>query len=391
MTKRVYWNTESFKDKVDELTKGEYELLGEYTKTHDKITFKHLKCNREFEMTPHNFLVGQRCPYCKYQSVKYGGKKTFDQVAKEVTQLSKGEYKVLPPYKNSKTKMEFIHLACGNHFKMKFNNFQQGQRCPICSSKYRSKLRTMTNADFVKRVESTWGNEYTLLSEYVNSDTPIKVKHNKCGNIYMTRPADFIRGHGCLKCSYVKRSPKIGVNQRTPLSDVKKSIKDILGDQYVVLTKDSDYKGNRQHIKIKHLVCNTVYEAKYSDIQSHHTGCPHCNQSKGERLIFNTLAYHFNFSETKDFYYGYILPNRLHLDFYLPHYRLGIEYDGIQHFKPINYFGGIDSYLDIIKRDKNKDTYCKDNHITLIRIPYTVTTNKEIVDILTEYLSGPRQ
>ena len=29
MTKRVYWNTESFKNKVDELTKGEYELLGE--------------------------------------------------------------------------------------------------------------------------------------------------------------------------------------------------------------------------------------------------------------------------------------------------------------------------------------------------------------------------
>lgn len=391
MAKRVYWNTESFKNKVDELTKGEYELLGEYTKTHDKTTFKHLKCNREFEMTPHNFLAGQRCPYCKYQSVKYGGKKTFDQVAKEVTQLSKGEYKVLPPYKNSKTKMEFIHLACGNHFKMKFNAFQQGQRCLICSSKHRSKLRTMTNDEFAKRVESTWGNEYTLLSEYVNSDIPIKVKHNKCGNIYMTRPADFIRGHGCLKCSYVERSPKIGINQRTPLSDVKKSIKDILGDQYVVLTNDSDYKGNRQHIKIKHLVCNTVYEARYSDIQSHHTGCPHCNQSKGERLIFNTLAYHFNLSETKDFYYGYILPNRLHLDFYLPHYRLGIEYDGIQHFKSINYFGGIDSYLDIIKRDKNKDTYCKDNHITLIRIPYTVTTNKEIVDILTEYLSGPRQ
>ena len=391
MTKRVYWNTESFKNKVDELTKGEYALLGEYTKTHDKTTFKHLKCNREFEMTPHNFLVGQRCPYCRYQSAKCGGKKTFDQVAKEVAQLSKGEYKVLPPYKNSKTKMEFIHLACGSHFKMKFNAFQQGQRCPICANKHRSKLRTMTNDEFVKRVESTWGNEYTLLSEYINSDTPIKVKHNKCGNIYMTRPADFIRGHGCLKCSYVERSPKIGVNQRTPLSDVKKSIKNILGSDYIVLTKDNEYKGNRQHIKIKHLVCNTVYEARYSDIQSHHTGCPHCNQSKGERLIFNTLAYHFNLSETKDFYYGYILPNRLHLDFYLPHYRLGIEYDGIQHFKPINYFGGIDSYLDIIKRDKNKDTYCKDNHITLIRIPYTVTTNKEIVDILTKYLSGPRQ
>lgn len=378
MTKRVYWNTESFKNKVDELTKGEYELLGEYTKTHDKTTFKHLKCNREFEMTPHNFLAGQRCPHCRYQSVKRGGKKTFDQVAKEVAQLSKGEYKVLPPYKNSKTKMEFIHLTCGNHFKMKFNAFQQGQRCPICASKHRSKLRTMTNAEFVKRVESAWGNDYTLLSEYVNSDTPIKVKHNKCGNIYMTRPADFIRGHGCLKCSYVERAPKIGVNRRTPLSDVKKSIKDILGDQYVVLTKDYDYKGNRQHISIKHLVCGTVYKARYSDIQCGHTGCPYCNSSKGELIIskiLNTLNIKYEaqktFDDLKDKSY-------LSYDFYIPDQNILIEYQGLQHYQPVDYFGGENQFKLQQQHDKLKSEYAKVNNYNLITVPYTEDTFSKI-------------
>lgn len=400
MTKRVYWNTESFKNKVDELTKGEYELLGEYTKTHDKTTFKHLKCNREFEMKPHNFLAGQRCPHCRYQSVKRGGKKTFDPVAKEVAQLSKGEYKVLPPYVNSKTKMEFIHLSCGNHFKMKFNAFQQGQRCPICASKHRSKLRTMTNAEFVKRVESTWGNEYTLLSEYINSDTPIKVKHNKCGNIYMTRPADFIRGHGCLKCSYIERAPKIGVNQRTPLSEVKKGIKDILGDQYVVLAKDSDYKGNRQHISIKHLTCGHVYKARYSDISYSHTGCPYCalhaKISKGEHTILCLLQDYFGFTQDNDFYYGYVIPdlkykNNLHFDFWLPKQRVAIEYGGEQHYKPIPFWGGKNGFEKRVTRDHLKDQYCKDNHITLIRIPYTISTKKQIKAILSKVLSGPRQ
>lgn len=378
MTKRVYWNTDSFKNKIDELTKGEYALLGEYTKTHDKTTFKHLKCNREFEMTPHNFLAGQRCPHCRYQSAKCGGKKTFDQVAKEVTQLSKGEYKVLPPYVNSKTKMEFIHLTCGNHFKMKFNAFQQGQRCPICASKHRSKLRTMTNAEFVKRVESTWGNEYTLLSEYVNSDTPIKVKHNKCGNIYMTRPADFIRGHGCLKCSYVERSPKIGVNQRTPLSDVKKSINDILGDQYVVLTKDSDYKGNRQHISIKHLVCGTVYKARYSDIQCGHTGCPYCNSPKGELIIskiLNTLNINYEaqktFDDLKDKSY-------LSYDFYIPDQNILIEYQGLQHYQPVEYFGGENQFKLQQQHDKLKSEYAKINNYNLITVPYTEDTFSKI-------------
>ena len=388
MAKRVYWNTETFKDKVIALTNGEYELQGEYTRTHDKTTFKHIKCGTVFDMTPHNFLAGQRCPICSNK--KRGKRKSYEQFRDEVKLSTNGEYDVLPPYKNNKIKVEFIHLKCNHHFMMKPNSFLCGHRCPKCSKERRVKLRTMTNTEFLSRVKKQWGNEYTVLSTYKNSDALVKVKHNRCGHIYMTRPADFLRGHGCLKCSYMDRSPKIGVNQRTPLSEVKKSIKDILGSDYIVLTKSSEYKGNRQHIKIKHLVCGTVYKAKYSDIQSHHTGCPHCNQSKGERLIFNTLAYHFNLSETKDFYYGYILPNRLHLDFYLPHYHLGIEYDGIQHFKPINYFGGIDSYLGIIKRDKNKDTYCKANGIKLIRIPYTVTTNKEIVNILTKYLSGHR-
>ncbi len=382
MTKRVYWNTESFKNKVDELTKGEYELLGEYTKTHDKTNFKHLKCNREFEMTPHNFLAGQRCPHCRYQSVKRGGKKTFDQVAKEVAQLSKGEYKVLPPYVNSKTKMEFIHLSCGNHFKMKFNAFQQGQRCPICASKHRSKLRTMTNAEFVKRVESTWGNEYTLLSKYVNSDTPIKVKHNKCGNIYMTRPADFIRGHGCLKCSYVERAPKIGVNQRTPLSEVKKSIKDILGDQYVVLTKDSDYKGNRQHISIKHLVCGHVYKARYSDIQCGHTGCPYCNSSKGELITSKVLSIlnidyesQKTFDDLKDKSY-------LSYDFYIPDQNILIEYQGLQHYKPVEYFGGEKHFKLQQQHDKLKSEYAKSHSYKLITVPYTEDTFSKIKQYL---------
>lgn len=400
MTKRIYWNTELFKSKVKELTNGEYELLGKYEKTHTKTIIKHLKCGYEFEMAPHSFLAGQRCPHCRYQSAKFGGKKTFNQVAKEVAQLSKGEYKVLPPYKNSKIKMEFIHLACGNHFKMKFNAFQQGHRCPICANNHRSKLITMTNDEFAKRVESTWGNEYTLLSEYINSDTYIKVKHNRCGNIYMTRPADFLRGHGCLKCSYVDRSPKIGVHQRTPLSDVKKSIKDILGDQYVVLTKDSDYKGNRQHISIKHLVCGNVYKARYSDIHQSHTGCPYCSKfgglSSGEQKVSDVLKYEYHFDQDKDFYYGYVIPdlkykNNLHFDFWLPKQRIAIEYDGKQHYISINYFGGSKALQQQQKRDQLKDQYCKDNNITLIRIPYTISTKNKIKAILSKFLSGPRQ
>lgn len=400
MTKHIHWNTELFKNKVKELTNGEYELLGKYEKTHIKTIIKHLKCGHEFEMEPHSFLAGQRCPYCRYKSNKVGGRKSYDLFKNEVQELTNNEYDVLPPYKNNKTKVEFIHLSCGSRFKMRPDNFLNGARCPVCSKKHGIELRTMANDEFIRRSYLTWGNEYTILSSYINSNTLVKVKHNKCGNIYMTRPADFLRGHGCLKCSYVDRSPKIGVNQRTPLSEVKKSIKDILGDQYIVLTEDSEYKGNRQRISIKHLLCGHTYKARYSDISYSHTGCPYCSKfgglSSGEQIVSYVLKDYYHFNQDEDFYYGYVIPdlkykNNLHFDFWLLKQRIAIEYDGKQHYIPINYFGGLKAFQQQQKRDQLKDQYCKDNHITLIRIPYTASTKKQIKAILSKYLSGPRQ
>lgn len=48
-----------------------------------------------------------------------------------------------------------------------------------------------------------------------------------------------------------------------------------------------------------------------------------------------------------------------------------IEYDGIQHYKPIERFGGEKAFLQIQINDRKKDLYCLENNIKLIRIPYT--------------------
>ena len=47
-----------------------------------------------------------------------------------------------------------------------------------------------------------------------------------------------------------------------------------------------------------------------------------------------------------------------------------IEWDGIQHFKPFEYYGGIKKYKDIIKKDSIKNTYCSKHNIPLLRIKY---------------------
>ena len=51
------------------------------------------------------------------------------------------------------------------------------------------------------------------------------------------------------------------------------------------------------------------------------------------------------------------------LDFYLPEYNIAIECQGIQHFKPIEYFGGEKSFKEQKNRDTIKKELCEKHNI----------------------------
>lgn len=67
------------------------------------------------------------------------------------------------------------------------------------------------------------------------------------------------------------------------------------------------------------------------------------------------------------------------LDFFLPEYNIGIECQGIQHFKSHPYFGGTDGLKDVQDRDNIKKELCDEHGIRLlyysdlnIKYPYNV-------------------
>lgn len=62
-------------------------------------------------------------------------------------------------------------------------------------------------------------------------------------------------------------------------------------------------------------------------------------------------------------------------DFYLPDLNIAIEYDGIQHYKPVVTFGGEEAFAELKLNDNFKTEYCYKNNIKLIRIPYTEYNN----------------
>jgi hypothetical protein len=47
-----------------------------------------------------------------------------------------------------------------------------------------------------------------------------------------------------------------------------------------------------------------------------------------------------------------------------------IEFDGIQHFRPVEIFGGKKAFIQSKARDGIKNDFCRKEGIKLLRIPY---------------------
>ena len=65
----------------------------------------------------------------------------------------------------------------------------------------------------------------------------------------------------------------------------------------------------------------------------------------------------------------------LPFDFYIPSLKILIEFDGIQHFKPISIWGGEKALISQTERDEIKNNFAIQNNFKLIRISY-VDLNK---------------
>ena len=110
--------------------------------------------------------------------------------------------------------------------------------------------------------------------------------------------------------------------------------------------------------------------------------------SNGEKIIEHILKNNhvdyikqYSFSECRNTY-------KLKFDFAIfdrNELKCLIEYDGLQHYRPIEFFGGQSAFEKARARDEIKDKYCKQNNILLIRIPYYYSS-EEISSIIMSFI-----
>ncbi len=70
-----------------------------------------------------------------------------------------------------------------------------------------------------------------------------------------------------------------------------------------------------------------------------------------------------------------------HIDIWIPKYRIGVEYQGEQHQKPIDFFGGEEGYIKNKERDERKKRLFKENNSSLIEVFPNYNFNEVIKEI----------
>lgn len=200
---------DEFVRQIKNLVGKEYVFHSRYETTHKKMEVTHSECGYSYQITPHAFLKGGRCPKCRSYKGRGLEPMSHDFFLERVKKQSGDEYRVLTRYENYKTKVLMLHVTCGKTFESVPAYFFSGNGCPDCGKRKSIASRTKTNETFLKEVHKLVGDEYTFLENYINSSTKIKAKHNVCGLEYFVRPNDFRKGHRCAKCSSSKGEEKI--------------------------------------------------------------------------------------------------------------------------------------------------------------------------------------
>ena len=121
--------------------------------------------------------------------------------------------------------------------------------------------------------------------------------------------------------------------------------------------------------------CGNEVDVLGNSLTTHHTLSCGCLVSYWNMYIQQFLEN--NKIKHKSEYPVIIDGNRYRFDFYLDDYNVVIEYDGIQHFEPVDLFGGEENLKKVHQHDTIKNEYCKTNNINLLRIPYWETKNIE--------------
>jgi very-short-patch-repair endonuclease len=390
---------------VDQFIKDAIEVHGEkyqysrvnYQNSHTKIIITCPK-HGDFEQKPYSHLNGRGCPACGQEIVirtaekKTGVSTTWSQ--KSFIEECKRNHNNKYDYSGTvfKTTNRVISIVCPLHGKFEQIAYDhlRGRGCEKCGRALIGLARRMSFEEWRTIADHTHKHNYEYdSSSYVSSKYLIKIKCKKHGWFTQKAGMHAYAGHGCDRCgnesiaSFRKRTLKQFIKQAHAVHGDEYDYRDVANDKETGnIIYDSKGKIT---IKCKEHGPFTINPNNHIHLQQ---GCPSCVATKGEvrvkqYLELNQIKYMFQWIE-----HDCMDKGKLRFDFYLPEQNTVIEFDGQQHFMPVNFTGSMSEeemnakFEDVLRRDGIKEEWCHVNGIRLVRIPYT----DDVVNTLTKSL-----
>lgn len=203
ITKNNFISTKEKIKSYNEKLKGKFEILDSFTNQNEKIRLKRISCGHIIKRNLNDIFNPRYkdvCPECNRL-------KRLNSLNHRLETIYNGRFKVLnglKKYKNNKSSLLFLDTKCGNKFITSFlaildiDNF----KCPNCEIETKDKTSTVKS-----EVYNKFRGEYLMLSDYIDSKTPIKFKHTTCNHIFFKTKYKFFNSKiPCKECSRKSRS-----------------------------------------------------------------------------------------------------------------------------------------------------------------------------------------
>ena len=346
--------TEEFIVKANKVHENKYDYSNvEYINNHTKVC---IVCpeHGEFWQSPGSHLLGNGCPICGIKTASKKRKKTAEAFIEQAKVLHNNKYDYSNvEYINNHTK---VCIVCPEHgeFWQTPNCHLNGQGCPNCC-----KNKQITTEGFIKKAREVHGDKYDYSKvNYVNNRTKVCIICPEHGEFWQT-PDRHMRGQGCFNCGVLKRAEKERLTTDMFIERAKK----VHGDKY-------DYS-KAQYVDATIKICiicpehGEFWQKPFDHLNGR--GCYICNRNGGQ---IEEALYQYFLAK-----YGKALRNarfdwlgRQSIDIYLPEYKIGIEYQGEQHFIPFKHLGGEEGLKHREEMDALKNRLCKDNGVLLLYI-----------------------
>lgn len=176
-----------------------YKIIYAGTCTKEDSAIKCLDCGRRITVNTSELFRNRRkhiCSKCYY--------KRKDTVANEeiIRKRLEGKANSINFFMQDRRgiRHNMVSFTCNNcgriNTKEMANFLKRKYDCGYCEGTKQSKD---TDA-FLEELHEKYGNRFTLLTEYINTKTSVRIKCNKCGFIRDIKPAALLRSGYCPKC-----------------------------------------------------------------------------------------------------------------------------------------------------------------------------------------------